>query len=135
MGCFVDWRADEAKGTGMKKWGKVAGVVGQPLYAFGETGGKLVLVFDDSFVVICVDSPDYAECMSDSYACEEDPGDLLDIGEQSLIDLGIATPQEVASLVAVRDAERAKCEADRIQSGIAAEREQYERLRQKFGYT
>lgn len=117
----------------MKKWVKVADVVGQSLYAFGETGGKLVLVFDDSFVVICVDFPNYAECMSDSCACEEDPSDLLDIGEQSLIDLGIATPQEVASLIATRDAERAKYEADRIQSGIAAEREQYERLRQKFG--
>ncbi len=123
----------------MKKWANIKDVVGQPLEAFGEivsSGEKIILVFRDSFVVISSDWPSYAESISDARACEEEPGDALDeIGERMLIDLAIATPQEVAALVAARDAMRAQSEEKRIQDGIAAEREQYERLRQKFGNT
>ena len=122
----------------MKKWVNIKDVVGQPLEAFGEMvsrGNSIVLVFRDSFVVIGAEWTAYGEIGDPPDAVESDPElDVLDyISAQMLIDLGIATPQEAAALVAEQDAKQAASEAKRIQDGIAAEREQFERLRKKFG--
>ena len=122
----------------MKKWVNIKDVVGQPLEAFGEMvsrGNSIVLVFRDSFVVISAEWTAYGEIGDPPDAVESDPDlDVLDhISAQMLIDLGIATPQEAAALVAEQDAKQAASEAKRIQDGIAAEREQFERLRKKFG--
>lgn len=122
----------------MKKWVNIKDVVGQPLEAFGEMvsrGNSIVLVFRDSFVVISAEWTAYGEIGDPPDAVESDPDlDVLDhISAQMLIDLGIATPQEAAALVAEQNAKQAASEAKRIQDGIAAEREQFERLRKKFG--
>lgn len=122
----------------MKRWANLKDVVSQPLEAFGEIvtrGNSIVLVFRDSFALIGAEWTAYGEIGDPPDAVEADPEpDVLDyIDSQMLIDLAIATPHEVLALIHDRDEKQAAIEAKRIQDGIAAEREQYERLRKKFG--
>ena len=113
----------------MKTLAKLNDLIGERLTLARASREMLALVFGDRFVILSAENPDPDfEPLRIS-----ESGDILDFGESALIESGIASAAEIDAIRSARDeAKRVEMDAWRKRRD-GEEREQYERLRQKFG--
>ena len=117
----------------MKKITPIAELVGQQLSLVHASGGMLALVFGDKFTILVPENPD--PDFEPIRISELAAGDVLDFGDGALMEAGIATGGEIFAARLDREEAQRKANAEWRAREDAAEREQYERLRQKFGST
>lgn len=90
----------------------------------------MALVFGDKFTILVPENPD--PDFEPMRISELAAGDVLDFGEGALIASGISTEREIFAARLDREEAQRKAGAEWRARQDAAEREQYERLRQKF---
>lgn len=117
----------------MKKITPIVELVGQQLSMVNASGGMLALVFGEKFTILVPENPD--PDFEPMRISELAASDVLDFGEGALIASSIATDREIFAARLDREEARRKASAEWRARQDAAEREQYERLRQKFGST
>lgn len=117
----------------MKKITPITELVGQQLSMAHASGGMLALVFGDKFAILVPENPD--PDFEPMRISELAASDVLDFGEDALIAASIATDSEIFVARLDREEAQRKADAEWRARQDSAEREQYERLRQKFGCT
>lgn len=115
----------------MKKITPLAELVGRQLSLVHTSGGMLALVFGDKFAILVPENPDpdFEPMRISELAASDVPA----FGEDALIAASIATDREIFAARLDREEAQRKASAEWRARQDAAEREQYERLRQKFG--
>ena len=115
----------------MKQLAQLKDVIGETLTLTHASAEMLALVFGDRFVILVAENsdPDFEPLR----IAEMKAGDILDFGEGALIASGIATEREIFAARLDREEAQRKAAAEWRARQDAAEREQFERLKKKFG--